>query len=194
MQVSVPPGDRHAVLQGLGEPEQIDGACKLNPTDLLSEIFRNDHDPKHVRIVVQVPREGEFTLSTEKLEFTIESAHQHLWTDFVRNLPTLRLADSMTSARNSCVSRRKVGPFLTVEDRPSVSRLLDRDQYMAKARKGESASKAAIPSNLVKAGRPRPENQERPHVSLYHDAFARFRAKIKDTSLEIPADVYADVT
>ena len=71
---------------------------------------------------------------------------------------------------------------------------LDRDRYMAKARKGESTSKAAIPSNLVKAGRPQPENQERPHVSLYHDAFARFRAKIKDTSLEIPVDVYSDVT
>ena len=71
---------------------------------------------------------------------------------------------------------------------------LDRDRYMAKACKGESASKAAIPSNLIKAGRRRPENQERPHVSLYHDSFARFRAKIKDTSLEIPADVYSDVT
>ena len=122
-QVSIPPNDRHAVLQGLGDPEQIDGACKLNPTDLLVETFGNDHDLKHVHIVVQEPREGEFSLSTEKLEFTIGSADQHLWTDFVRNLLTLRLADPMASARNSCVSRRKVGPSLTVEDRSSASRL-----------------------------------------------------------------------
>jgi hypothetical protein len=64
---------------------------------------------------------------------------------------------------------------------------------MAKALKGETASKAAIPCNLVKAGRRRPENQDRPHVSLYHDAFARFHATIKNPSLEIPPCVYADV-
>jgi len=65
---------------------------------------------------------------------------------------------------------------------------------MAKVRKGESASTAANPANLVKAGKPRPENQGRPHVGLYHEVFAHFRAKFRDTSLEIPPDVYAAVT
>jgi hypothetical protein len=31
-QVSIPPGDPHAVLQGLGDPERINGALKLSPT------------------------------------------------------------------------------------------------------------------------------------------------------------------
>jgi hypothetical protein len=59
----------------VGEPEHIiQGARKLNPTNLLS-LFGDDHQPEHVHAVEQVPSEGEFTLPTEKPEFTIGSAH-----------------------------------------------------------------------------------------------------------------------
>jgi hypothetical protein len=76
---------------------------------------------------------------------------------------------------------------------PGPESFPDRERYIAEALSGNSASTAARPSSLVKARRGRPENQDRPHISLYHDVFARFRAKIMDTSLEIPTTVYAEV-
>lgn len=56
------------MLHGFREPEHIDGACKLDPTDLLSETLGNDYDPKHVHIVVQVPGEGEYHSANRKAQ------------------------------------------------------------------------------------------------------------------------------
>ena len=58
-QVSIPPEGRHAVLLGLEDPKQIDGARKLDPTDPLSRIFGNGRDAEHLHIVVQAPDKGE---------------------------------------------------------------------------------------------------------------------------------------
>ena len=72
LQVSIPPDDRHAVLLELHDPQIVDGARKLDPTDLLLELFGGEHEPKHVHIVVQAPDTGKqldnrARMSTESL-------------------------------------------------------------------------------------------------------------------------------
>ena len=52
---------------------------------------------------------------------------------------------------------QKGGPISDGQGQALSESSLDRDRYMGKARKGESASKATIPSHLVKARRRRPE-------------------------------------
>lgn len=69
-----------------------------------------------------------------------------------------------------------------------------REQFIAAVRRGPPASTAAKVSQLVAAGRVRAEGSDGPHVNIFHEAFARFRAKFLDVSTQIPPEVYHNVT
>ena len=72
--------------------------------------------------------------------------------------------------------------------------LLDRERFINKVRNGPTASAAAKVPQLVKAGPARVEGRDGPHVSIFHDVFARFQSKFNDISTPIPSQVYHDVT
>jgi hypothetical protein len=72
--VSIAPEDHEAVLPRIQDPQSINGARKLHPTDLMSEIFGSDRHAKHLHVVVKAFDTGEFTLHANELEFMKESA------------------------------------------------------------------------------------------------------------------------
>jgi hypothetical protein len=81
------------VLGGVQDPDNVHGARKLDPTDLLSEIFSDDHDAKHIRIMVKVPDECEPAAhACHEFTLTNVSARQHPCMDLLRNSQTLRSA------------------------------------------------------------------------------------------------------
>ena len=68
------------------------------------------------------------------------------------------------------------------------------EQFIASVHRGPPASTAAKVSQLVAAGGARAEGSDGPHISIFHEAFARFRAKFLDLSTQIPPEVYHNVT
>ena len=54
------------MLDGLQDPEIVDGACMLDPTDLLSEVFRDYRHPKNIHVIIQTFNNGELTLLSDE--------------------------------------------------------------------------------------------------------------------------------
>jgi hypothetical protein len=77
------------VLKGLEDAGNVNGACKLDPTDQLSEVFLDDRDAKDVHVIVQPPDNGELILPYDEPELTRPSGHQHRWKGLLRNSQTL---------------------------------------------------------------------------------------------------------